>query len=171
MKRLLWMAFAISLLTACKDETPEGFTPLGFDYFFQSVDQEGNDPLLSWTDEELSQIRHRMIDARQDAIGKTDWLPFKIWRTDTAIVFEPHTLYDTTFIDFPKINRIDTVLHRRVCQEKKDPSVCNPSSSKFYYNGELMAELDFEADQFLTKRLSETNDTLTDSTYVMRFVW
>ena len=131
---------------------------------------EGGDPFKDWTEEELEGIRYKGISILKDQIAESPWHPMRVIQNDTATILFITGLTDSTFIQYPNTDFMDTIVHERKNEYDKFGNHIRILVSKFYFNGELEAEFDFESDPELLRRLSETSQlSLTEETYVMRF--
>jgi len=104
-------------------------------------------------------------------ISESDWLTIPYTVTDTAVVFGPLSLSEQNLLRLTP-SQTDTI-----CQVSRwEPRQTDEGRTRIlmarsvFYNGKLVAELDFEKDPKLQFRLSFTNDSqLSDSTFVMKF--
>jgi hypothetical protein len=159
-------------ISSCRNKEEEGFTPLSYTPFFKIENKKNEDPFKNWPKEDLALIQFKSI-GRNPERYESDWKPITYYKTDSFTIFSIYALHDTTFIKYPSINHMDTIAHQRILERNNNGSVIRVKDSKFYFNGKLAAEINFDADNTILPKLSKTNkeDSLRKDTYIMGFKW
>ncbi len=166
-KKVIFIISIFFMILSCK-KNDDGITPVRFNPYFQIVDTEGNDVLHAWPNEELNKIRGKNISyfgEKRKERGESDWYKTQYIKNDTAVIFFVSDFADTTFISYPFLNDVDTIVEQ---QNRNDRDII--TQRRYYYNGKLASTLNFDANNDLLVELARTNrDSLTMETFVIKF--
>ena len=182
MKTNLLALFLVALASfACQEDEPDGGEPLFYDDYFRVVDAEtGEDWFVTHPNYDAESVEMSIVDPNGVTIDRD----IPVQQLDGETVFGPALLNsalpnETEVIYYLAFDSQDVdTLRREAVRCNDDCSAGNyegVSSLTYYYNGELMEYLDFRFDPAdvpegsLVYRLAGTNQTLTDSTYIMTF--
>ncbi len=173
--RICYLFFVLLFAVSCKEQ--EGGEPATFENYFQIVDAAtGKDWFLTHSNYQLDSVKFFTYDEK----GSLVELPLYYKQIDDKIAFGPLLRV------YPRPEQANYLLHLSIDDTdtlqwiSKKCDGCQGSylgyeSFSFYYNDKLADYLDFhleddtKVEDWTVHKLTTTNRTLTDSTYVMAF--